>query len=96
MISDNGSMYLSAADELRLLFESKELVESLGPQGVIWRFIPRQALWYGGFWERLIGLTKTALKKVLGRVHITLVMLETLIVEVVALLNDHPNHLHIQ
>ena len=37
MISDNGSTYLSAADELQLLFESKELMELLGRKGVIWR-----------------------------------------------------------
>ena len=46
--------------------------------------------WYGGFWERLIGLTKTVLKKVLGRSFITFEALQTLAVEIEAVLNDRP------
>ena len=41
--------------------------ESLCTMGIQWKFIPKRAPWYGGFWERLIGLTKTALRKVLGK-----------------------------
>ena len=44
----------------------------------------------GGFWERLIGLTKLTLKKVLGRAFITLNSLQTIIVEIEAILNDRP------
>ena len=43
-----------------------------------------------GFWERLIGLTKTVLRKVLGKAFVTLPVLQTLIVEVEAVLNDRP------
>ena len=46
--------------------------------------------WYGGFWERLIGLMKMFLKKVLGRANISLLMLQTLVTEIEALLNDRP------
>ena len=56
----------------------------------MWRFIPKRAPWYGGFWERLIGLTKMSLKKVLGRAYVSLIMLQTLVVEVEATLNDRP------
>ena len=44
--------------------------------------------WFGGFWERLIGMTKFALKKVLGRAFTTLDGLQTIIVEIEAMLND--------
>ena len=44
----------------------------------------------GGFWERLIGLTKFTLKKVLGRAFTTLISLQTLIVEIEAILNGRP------
>ena len=37
-----------------------------------------------------MGLTKSAIKKVLGRAHISLQMLQTIVVEVEALLNDRP------
>ena len=90
VISDNGSTYLSAAQELTSLLTSQELKEALGRQGVLWKFIPKYSPWYGGFWERLVGLTKMSLKKVLGRAHISLPMLQTLIVEIEATLNDRP------
>ena len=90
MISDNASMYLSAAEELTELFQSQTLKESLSKQGVDWQFIPKKAPWYGGLWERLIGLTKTTLKKVLGRASLSLITLQTLVVEIEAILNDRP------
>ena len=45
---------------------------------------------FGGFWECLIGLTKTTLKKILGRTHAILEGLHTIVVEVEVLLNDRP------
>ena len=90
MISDNGSTYLSAANELHSLMELSEVKEELGKRGVSWRFVPKKAPWHGGFWERLIGLTKTAIKKVLGRRYVSLSTLETIIVEIEAMLNDRP------
>ena len=32
------------------------------PRTVTWRFIPEAAPWWGGFWERLVGVTKKCLK----------------------------------
>ena len=90
VISDNASTYLSAAEELTELFNSVDLANTLSKQGITWKFIPKRAPWYGGFWERLIGLTKSCLKKVLGRAHINLLTLQTLVVEIEAILNDRP------
>ena len=90
MMSDNASTYLSAAEELTKLLQSDNLTTSLGAHGVVWKFVPKKAPWFGGFWERMIGLTKNCLKKVLGRSHISLPVLQTMIVEVEAVLNDRP------
>ena len=59
--------FLAKADKLQWLLQSEYLIEVLGRQGVLWHFIPKCASWYGGWWERLIGLTKMSLKKMLGR-----------------------------
>ena len=88
MISDNGSTYLSASEELRSLMASPTVKKELGRRSVSWRFIPKRAPWFGGFWERLIGLSKLAIKKVLGRRHVSLLTLETITVEIEATLND--------
>ena len=90
MISDNASTFMAAADELKRLFQSATLHEHLTTYGIEWKFIPCRTPWYGGYWERLVGLTKQALKKTLGRAHVTLPSLQTLVVEIEAHLNNRP------
>ena len=89
-MSDSASTFMSAADDLKALFESTVVQESLGNQGIEWKFIPCRAPWYGGYWERLVGLTKNAIKKTLGCAFITLTSLQTLIVEIETHLNNRP------
>jgi len=66
VLSDNASMYTSAAKELSELFQSATLKTALIHRGTTWRFIPKRASWYGGFWERLVGMVKMTLKNTLG------------------------------
>ena len=82
MVSDNATTFQSAAEELKTLSSSEEVKT--------WRFIPKKAPCFGDFWEHLVGLTKPSIKKVLGRAHISLQVLQTIVVEVIALLNDRP------
>ena len=90
LISDNASTFVAGSKEIQRLSDCKDLKESLSKHGVEWKFIPKRAPWYGGFWERLIGLTKTSLKKVLGRSQIDMDTLQTIIVEIESTLNDRP------
>ncbi|XP_070549922.1 uncharacterized protein [Ptychodera flava] len=90
MVSDNATTYLAAAEEITKLLNSREIREYMNNHRVEWIFIPKRAPWFGGFWERLIGLTKTALKKVLGHARVTLDELTTVVAEVEATLNDRP------
>jgi len=87
-MSYNVSTFTSAAEKLTRLLQSETLETSLGAHGVAWKLIPKKAPWFKSFWECLIGLTKVILKKVLGRSHISLPTLQTLIVEMEAVLND--------
>ena len=41
ILSDNASTYLAAAKELKIIFESDDIKETLGCQGIDWRFIPK-------------------------------------------------------
>ena len=90
LISDNASTFQAAAKGLEELIISTQASETLSTLGVQWKFIPKRAPWYGGFWERLIGLTKMALRKVLGNAFVSLPVLQTLIIEIEAVLNDRP------
>ncbi|XP_063447046.1 uncharacterized protein LOC134726569 [Mytilus trossulus] len=89
-MSDNALSFISASQEVKRLCESKKIEEALSSFGVEWRFIPKRAPWFGGWWERLIALTKTNLKKTLGRALINLDMLQTFVTEIEKILNDRP------
>ena len=45
LISDNASTFLSANNELKELFESHALKETLAREDVEWQFIPKSAPW---------------------------------------------------
>lgn len=67
MVSDNASYFECASVELRKLFQHPAMAAHMADNRIEWRSIPKRAPWFGAFWERLIGLTKNSLKKVLGR-----------------------------
>ena len=80
LISDNAQTFVAADREIRQLTNSPSLQE----------YLTKRAPWFGGFYERMIGLTKTCLKKVLGKNCVTLETLQTVITEIEATLNDRP------
>lgn len=57
MMSDNATTYTSAAQELTDSLNSEEIRSVLGREGIVWKFIPKKAPWFGGYWERLIGVS---------------------------------------
>ena len=90
MISDNPTTFLAAGEELQSLLSSTALMDNLAKKGIEWRFILKCAPWFGSFWERMIALTKSALKRVLCRTCATHESLQTLVTEMEAILNNHP------
>jgi hypothetical protein len=66
IISDNATTFNTASKHIKAMQMVPEVHNSLNIRGVYWKFIPKRAPWYGGWWERLIGLTKETLKKVLA------------------------------
>lgn len=58
--------------------------------GIQWKFIVEHAPWWGGFYERLVGLTKQVLRKTLGTSSLTFEELSTKLSEVKAMLNSRP------
>ncbi|XP_053402321.1 uncharacterized protein LOC128557840 [Mercenaria mercenaria] len=90
MMSDNANTFLSASRQLQDLVQSISVKEELNDRGIEWKMIPKRAPWFGRMWERLIGLTKTTTKKVLGRSYVTYQTLQTVITEIEAMINDRP------
>ncbi|XP_053389692.1 uncharacterized protein LOC128552674 [Mercenaria mercenaria] len=72
------------------MFQSQTLRDHINRSGTEWKFIPTRAPWFGGWWERMVWLVKSSLKKVLGRAFVTFEALQTALTEVEAILNDRP------
>ena len=77
MRSDNGLTFKGAA-------------KILAAEGVSWIFNVERAPWWGGFWERVVGMTKSALRRTLGRSLLKWEELETVLCSIEAAINARP------
>ena len=57
---------------------------------VKWIFNPPGCPWWGGFYEHLVGVIKSPLKKILGKALLLVKELSTVIKEVEGIVNDRP------
>ena len=76
-MSDNATTFRGAASVL-------------ATEGVKWHFIVERAPWWGGFWERMVGLTKAALRRTLGSSLMLWEELETVLCSVESAINARP------
>ncbi|XP_077869598.1 uncharacterized protein LOC144361498 [Saccoglossus kowalevskii] len=90
LISDNATTFISAAHELRRQMNDTEVQALLAHHRTTWKFIPKRAPRVGGFYERMIEITKSTLKKVLGKACVTFDELQTILTEVESVINDRP------
>ena len=59
-------------------------------KGIEWNFIIEFSPWSGGFYERLVGLVKSSLRKSIGLICLTKTQLTTITTEIEATLNSRP------
>ncbi|CAD5207734.1 unnamed protein product [Bursaphelenchus xylophilus] len=89
--SDNAPQFRLATQAITLAWAESEDVQSyLATRGIKWSFITESAPWQGGSWERLMGVTKTALKRAIGKKKISLPEMMTVLTEVEAIVNSRP------
>ena len=69
---------------------SKKLKSFLIQKNIKWNFILEEAPWWGGFYEWLIGIVKSSLKKVLQKSLLTYEELYTVITEIESVMNSRP------
>ena len=67
-----------------------EVNSYMSNERIKWSFIKELSPWMGGFYERLVGTTKMALKKSIGKQKLTSIQLQTTLAEVEAILNSRP------
>ncbi|GBM68193.1 hypothetical protein AVEN_5161-1 [Araneus ventricosus] len=69
--TDNGSNFAGSNQALNKVDWNK-FKDDTSVSRIQWKFIPPSSPWWGGFCERLIGLLKTTLRKVLGKASLRL------------------------
>ena len=94
ILSDNQPSFKVADKVLQQMWndtiQSEKLQSYVVEQGVKWRFLPENAPWMGGFYERMVGEVKRAMRKSLGRNSVNLEQLRTLLPEISAIINSRP------
>ena len=87
--SDNATNFSGANNAFEALDWEKIMKHSSASQ-IEWYFIPPSAPWWGGWWERLIGVMKSILRKVLGKASLSYEALSTVLCEAEAIINSRP------
>ncbi|XP_035218257.1 uncharacterized protein LOC118191569 [Stegodyphus dumicola] len=87
--TDNGTNFVGACNALASI-DFNEIAKKGANERIIWKFIPPGAPWWGGWWERLIGMMKRILRKVLGRACLSYEEMYTVLCNCEAILNDRP------
>uniref|UniRef100_A0A183BU61 Integrase catalytic domain-containing protein n=1 Tax=Globodera pallida TaxID=36090 RepID=A0A183BU61_GLOPA len=94
IMSDQGTNFVAGSKIIQKAWTDTLLPahsqQQLAQQGVNWTFNTAHAPWKGGTWERLIGITKNALRRSIGRNILTRDEFGTLICEIEAIVNHRP------
>ncbi|XP_026684915.1 uncharacterized protein LOC103516813 [Diaphorina citri] len=87
--SDNGTNFVgfhSVSEKL----DWDDIAKHASAKKIEWRFNPPSSPWWGGWWERLIGILKSLLRRVLGHLSVDYEEMSTLLCECESVINSRP------
>ena len=94
IISDNAKQFKLARKVLNRTYQdamlNDQVQDYVTSRGIQWNLIVELAPWMGGFYERLVGITKRVLRKTLGANCFTITQLSTILTEAEAVVNSRP------
>ena len=88
--SDNGSTFVKADKWLRQLRKDEQVHGFMEEHAITWKFNLSRAPWSGGQFERLIGVVKSAMHKVIGGASLTWSELSEVLLDVEVQINRRP------
>ncbi len=95
LISDNAPHFKLANSTVNMMWGSKVLLDDsvfnyCSSEGIEWHFIPEYAPWQGGVYESMVKITKTCLKKAIGRKLLDVDQFLTFLAEAEGISNSRP------
>jgi hypothetical protein len=89
-VSDNAKTFKAAKKWLSTLAREEDLFNYLAVNNINWRFNMSRSPWWGGFFERLIGIMKISLSKTIGKALLRFEELEEALLDVEVFMNNRP------
>lgn len=90
---DNAKTFKRAEADYKEIWRNlnaREIEEYYGEEKITWKYIAERASWWGGMYERLVGVVKQSLKKVLGTASLNFTEMATVLTQVEAVVNSRP------
>lgn len=87
--TDRGTNFVGADNAFKKI-DWNEVTKYATESRIVWKFNPPSAPWWGGFWERIIGLMKQVLRRVLGHSCLDYEEMQTVLCDCEAVLNSRP------
>ena len=88
IVSDNAKTFEATSEWLKTLKSNDDLNNYIARENITWRFNLSRAPWWGGFFERLIGIMKRALSKTIGRGYLKFCELENILYDIENFMNN--------
>ena len=88
--SDNGKTFVAASKWLKQVEREETVHNWLATHGIKWQFNLSRAPWWGGQFERLVGLVKQSLYKTIGNGNLLRNELQEVILDNEIALNNRP------
>ena len=90
IVSDNAKTFQATKKWLTTLRKDEDIFNYLATKHIEWKFNLARAPWWGGFFERLVGIMKNCLSKAIGRALLKYEELEEVLLDVETFLNNRP------
>ena len=90
IVLDNAKTFQATARWLQSIVKNERVQDLLQEQKINWRFNLSRSPWWGAFFERMIGMVKTTLKKTLGLANLTVSELQEVLLDIEFCLNNRP------
>ena len=90
LVSDNAKTFHATSNWLKKIKAEEHLFKYMNAQRIDWRFNFSRAPWWGGFFERLVGVMKTSLSKSIGRALLKYNELEDVLLDIDCFMNNRP------